>query len=215
MNILASYQWLKEYAALKETPEQFAAKVSLSGPGVERLYPQAPLYDGMFVGHVQNVETHPNADKLRLAKVDLGSRVITVVCGGSNLEANQWIVVALPGAKVRWHGEGDLIELKPTEIRGVASEGMICAANEIGLFDAFPHGEKEILDLGNAFKKEKKTVFKPGQSLTAFLGLEEDVIMDIEVTTNRPDAMGMVGLAREAAAILKQPFTWKAPKLKA
>lgn len=213
MNILASYQWLKEYATLKETPEQFAAKVSLSGPGVERLYPQAPLYDGMFVGHVQSVETHPNADKLRLAKVDLGSRTITVVCGGSNLEANQWIVVALPGSKVRWHGEGDLIELKPTEIRGVASEGMICAANEIGLFDAFPHGERDILDLGKAFAQEKPH-FKPGQSLAAFLDLEHDVIADIEVTTNRPDAMGMVGLAREAATILQHPFTWKAPKIK-
>ncbi|MBP6944982.1 phenylalanine--tRNA ligase subunit beta [Patescibacteria group bacterium] len=215
MNILASYDWVKDYVTLTETPEQFAARVSLSGPGIERLYPQAPLYEGMVVGQIKDIETHPNADKLRLAKVDLGERVITVVCGGSNLERNQWIVAALPGAKVRWHGEGDLIELKPTEIRGVASEGMICAANEIGLFDAFPHGEREILDLGKAFKKEKKTVFKAGQSLAAFLGLEQDVIMDIEVTTNRPDAMGIVGLAREAAAILKQPFTWKAPKLKA
>ena len=106
MNILASYQWLKEYVELKETPEEFAAKVSLSGPGVERLYPQAPLYEGMFVGYVRSVETHPNADKLHLAKVDLGTREIVIVCGGSNLQANQWVVVALPGAKVRWHGEG-------------------------------------------------------------------------------------------------------------
>ncbi len=215
MNILASYDWVKDYVTLTETPEQFAARVSLSGPGVERLYPQAPLFEGMVVGQIKSIETHPNADKLRLAKVDLGNKIVTVVCGGSNLEDNQWVVVALPGAKVRWHGEGELIELKPTEIRGVASEGMICAANEIGLFDAFPHGEKEILDLGKAFKKEKNVVFKAGQPVAVFLGLEDDVIMDIEVTTNRPDAMGMVGLAREAAAILKQPFTWKTPKLKA
>lgn len=213
MNLLASYQWIREYVSLKETPEEFAAKVSLSGPGVERLYPQAPLYDGMVVGHVRSIETHPNADKLRLAKVDLGTRQATIVCGGSNLQADQWVVVALPGAKVRWHGEGDLIELKPTEIRGVASEGMICAANEIGLFDAFPHTEKEILDLGLAFANEK-TTFRAGQSLASFLKLEHEVIADIEITTNRPDAMGMVGLAREAATILQHPFTWKAPKLK-
>lgn len=213
MNILASYQWIKEYVSLKETPEEFAAKVSLSGPGVERLYPQAPLYEGMFVGHVRSIETHPNADKLRLAKVSLGTREIVVVCGGSNLQVNQWVVVALPGANVRWHGEGELIELKPTEIRGVASEGMICAANEVGLFDAFPHTEKEILDLGQAFSKESKT-FKAGQSLSAFLEVDHDVIADIEVTTNRPDAMSIVGLAREAATILQHPFIWKAPKLK-
>lgn len=213
MNLLVSYDWLKEYVSLKETPEQFAARVSLSGPGVERLYPQAPHYEGMVVGHVQSIEPHPNADKLRLVKVDLGKRIATIVCGGANVKAFQWVVVALPGAKVRWHGEGDLIELKPTEIRGVASEGMICAANEIGLFDAFPHGEKDILDLGEAFANEQ-TVFRAGQSFAEFLGVYEDVVMDVEVTTNRPDAMGMVGLAREAAAILKRPFSWKTAKVK-
>lgn len=83
MNILASYDWVKDYVTLTETPEQFAARVSLSGPGIERLYPQAPLYDGMVVGQIKDIETHPNADKLRLAKVDLGDRVITVVCGAS------------------------------------------------------------------------------------------------------------------------------------
>ncbi len=214
MNLLASYDWLKEYVRVTESAEQFAARVSLSGPGIERLYPQAPLYQHMVVGYVKNIEPHPNADKLRLAKIDLGERVATVVCGGANLAADQWVVVALPGASVRWHGEGELIKLTPTEIRGIASEGMICAANEIGLFDAFPHGERDILDLGKAFKKDKNVVFTAGQPFARFLGLEADTIMDIEVTTNRPDAMGIVGLAREAAAILKQPFTWKTPKLK-
>ncbi len=214
MNLLASYDWIKDYVDTQETAEQFAARISLSGPGVERLYPQAPLYEGMVVGHVTAVEPHPKADKLRLAKVNLGERTATIVCGGSNLKVDQWVVVALPGAKVRWHGEGELIELKPTEIRGIASEGMICAANEIGLFDAFPHGEREILDLKQAFAHENNTIFKAGQSLASFLNVENDVIMDIEVTTNRPDAMGMVGLAREAAAILKHPFTWKPTKQK-
>ncbi len=214
MNILASYQWLKEYVTLKETPEQFAARVSLSGPGIERLYPQAPLYNHMVVGRVDKVEPHPNADKLRLAHVRLGSKTIKVVCGGSNLSEKQWVIVALPGAKVRWHGEGELIELVPTEIRGVASEGMICAANEVGLFDAFPHADREILDLGQAFAHEKVN-FKAGQSLAAFLDVEHDVIADIEITTNRPDVMGIVGLARETATILKHPFTWKMAKVKA
>jgi phenylalanyl-tRNA synthetase beta chain len=205
MNILASFDWLKEYLALKETPEQFAARVSLSGPGVERLYPQGQELEGIVLGLVREVNPHPNADKLRVAKVDAGS-ALSIVCGGSNLAVGQWVAVAKVGAKVKWHGEGELVELKPTEIRGVASEGMICAANEIGLFDAFPHAEREILVLNDALELN---ALKAGSPLADVLGLAGDVVMDIEVTTNRPDAAGMVGLAREAAAILKRPFTWK------
>lgn len=113
--------------------------------------------------------------------------------------------MAKVGSKVKWHGEGELIELKPTEIRGVASEGMICAANEIGLFDAFPHAEREIVTFNELFEGEKTP--KAGTPLADVLGLSGDVVMDIEVTTNRPDAAGVVGLAREAAAILKRPLS--------
>lgn len=231
MNILASYDWLKEYVALKESPEEFAARVSLSGPGVERLHPQGESLAHIVVGHVDDVQPHPNADKLRLATVDVGKTKLSIVCGGSNLEKGQWVAVAKIGAKVKWHGEGELVELKPTEIRGVKSEGMICAANEIGLFDAFPHGDREILDLGKEFgwhvgaplagarfvgaRAGARPAPTAGMPLDLLLGLSGDVVMDIEITTNRPDAAGMVGLAREASAILKHPLTWKpAPKIK-
>lgn len=212
MNLLVSYDWLKEYVDVKETPEQFAARISLSGPGVERWYPQGDLFKGMIVGHVEEVKSHPQADKLRVAMVDVGQKKLSIVCGGSNLVQDQWVAVALVGAKVKWHGEGDLIELKPAEIRGVKSEGMICAASEIGLFEAFPHGEKEILDLKQALPEKK---LKAGMSLAEALEVAGDTVMDTEVTTNRPDAMGMVGMAREASAILKRPFLWKpAPRIK-
>lgn len=112
MNLLASYHWLREYLDIKETPEQLAARVSLSGPGIEKLYPQNAGFDGIVLGHVKEVGPHPNADKLRIAKVDVGAKSLAnIVCGGSNLEANQWVAVALPGAKVKWHGEGELVEL--------------------------------------------------------------------------------------------------------
>lgn len=211
MNILASYDWLKEYVDLGSmSAEDFAARVSLSGPGIERLYPQGLDLDRVVLGQVLEVNPHPNADKLRLALTDLGHKKATIVCGGSNLEVGQWVVVAQEGARVRWHGEGDLIELKPTEIRGIKSEGMICAANEIGLFDAFPHAEREILDLGKQIVGLK---MKAGTPLADVLGLKGDTLMDIEVTTNRPDAFSLVGLAREASAILKRPMTWKATQL--
>src|SRR5689334_9108435 len=122
MNLLTSYDWLKEYVDLGAMkPEEFAARLSLSGPGVERLHPQGKEWNKVVLGHVLEVKPHPNADKLRLAVTDLGHRKVTIVCGGSNLEVNQWVVVALGGAMVRWHGEGDPIELKPAEIRGVKS----------------------------------------------------------------------------------------------
>jgi len=210
MNSLVSYNWLKEYVDLKGvTPDEFAKRISLSGPAVEKILPQGKDLEKVVVGHVLEVKKHPNADKLRLAVVDVGQKV-SIVCGGSNLAEGQWVAVALVGAKVKWHGEGDLVELQPIEIRGVPSEGMICAANEIGLFDAFPHAEREILDFGIALPEMK---LKPGTPVADALGLSDDAVMDIEVTTNRVDAMGMVGMAREAAAILRKKFSWTPSKL--
>jgi phenylalanyl-tRNA synthetase beta chain len=212
MNSLISYDWLNEYVDLKKiTPDEFAKRMSLSGPAVEKIIPQGADLAKVVVGHVVEVKPHPNADKLRLAMTDIGSSKVTIVCGGSNLKADQWVAVALVGAKVRWHGEGDLVELTPAEIRGVKSDGMICAANEIGLFEAFPHAEREILDLGVAIPDMK---LKAGTPLADALGLSSDVVMDVEVTSNRVDAMGMVGMAREASAILKAPCTWKPSVLK-
>ncbi|MEO5927225.1 MAG: phenylalanine--tRNA ligase subunit beta [Patescibacteria group bacterium] len=212
MNSLVSYDWLKEYVDLKKVkPDEFAKRVSLSGPGVEKLIPQGAGLDGIVVGHVLEVKPHPNADKLRLAITDIGKSKVTIVCGGSNLKEDQWVAVALVGAKVRWHGEGELIELTPAEIRGVKSDGMICAANETGLFDAFPHADREILDLGVAIPDMR---LMAGAPLADALGLSSDIVMDIEVTSNRVDAMGMVGMAREASAILNVPFTWKPSVMK-
>lgn len=201
MNILASWNWLNELVDLKDlTPDAVAARVSLSGPGIEKLIPQGKDLDRVVVGRIQSIEPHPNADKLRVTKVDIGNAIATIVCGGSNIAEGQWVAVANIGAKVRWHGEGDLIELKPIEIRGVASEGMICAANEIGLADAFPHEDREILDLGKELPTQK---WKAGTPLAEALDLT-DTLLDTEVTTNRPDAMGMFGFAREVAVIMER-----------
>ncbi len=201
MNILASYNWLKEYVSVKASPEEMARRVSLSGPGFERSYPQAPPFENMVVGVIETVKPHPNADRLRIAVTDVGDRKLEIVCGGSNLSEGMKVVVALEGATVRWHGEGDPIVLKPAEVRGVKSEAMICAASEIGLGEAFPHSANEIMDL--SWCKAKA-----GTRLAKALDLD-DTVFDIEVTTNRPDAFCMVGLAREIAAIMEGDFTWK------
>lgn len=208
MNILVSDKWLREYVKMKKKPEQFAAAISLVGPAVERIAYAGADLDKVVVGKITELEKHPNADKLRIAKTDVGGKILNIVCGGSNLAVGQTVAVALTGARVRWHGQGDLVTLEPATIRGVASEGMICASDEIGLGARFPaKEEKEIVDL-SAFG------YEPGTPLAAALGLD-DCIYDIEVTNNRPDALGIVGLAREAAAATGGVFLWKDPKIPA
>ncbi len=225
MNTIVSYDWLKQYVKLKETPEQFAARISLSGPAVEKILKfNSELDDKVVIGKILKLDKHPNADKLKLVSVDVGdvrgarnAEPLSIVCGGSNLELGQYVAVALLGAKVRWHGEGEPIVLEPAEIRGVKSEGMICASGEIGLGEAFPNSDRMILDLGFELgwddTKTKVKIPKLGTPLADVLGGSDDVGLDIEVTSNRVDCMGMVGMAREASAILDREFTWKEPTL--
>ncbi|MEI7740940.1 MAG: phenylalanine--tRNA ligase subunit beta [bacterium] len=194
MNILASYNWIKEFLKTDATPDEFARELSLRGPGVEKVISVSGQFKNIVVGKLISVEKHPNADKLRVTQVDVGAKKPQqIVCGGSNLEVGQLVAVALPGSSVRWHGEGEPVLLASAELRGVKSDGMICGANEIGLTDLFPSsGEREILDL--TFTKAK-----PGTLVSTAVGLE-DPIFDIEATTNRPDCLSMVGLALEASA---------------
>ena len=201
MNILASYNWIKEHVRTNLTPEEFAQKISLSGSAVERIYPQGENLENIVIGEIVDIDTHPNADKLSIVKVRIGTEIKEIVCGGINLKLKMKVAVAQIGAKVRWHGEGDLVELQPAKIRGVESHGMICAANEIGLFDYFPHQDREIMDIS-------EIEAPPGTPLREALELN-DVVFDIEVTTNRPDAFSMVGLAREASVLMDLPFLWK------
>ncbi|MFH0987743.1 MAG: phenylalanine--tRNA ligase subunit beta, partial [Parcubacteria group bacterium] len=147
------------------------------------------------VGRVLKVEKHPNADKLVIAVVDVGEKELRIVCGGTNLKEKMLVPVAMIGAKVRWHGEGDPVEIKKTEVRGVVSDGMICASSEIGLKEKFPHGEREILDLSSL-------KVKSGTSLGEALGLGDSMLeIDNKSLSNRPDLWGHYGIGREVAAL--------------
>lgn len=201
MNINISYNWLREYLPTEKSPEELARLLSLSGPSIERLEHKGSLWEKMVVGQILDIKPHPNADKLKIATTNIGKKNLDIVCGGLNLYKGMKVAVALAGARVRWHGEGDYVELKATEIRGVKSEAMIAAANEIGLFDAFPHKEREVLDLSWC-------PAPVGASFQSALELE-DVIFDTEVTTNRPDLLSMTGFAREAAAITREKLDQK------
>jgi phenylalanyl-tRNA synthetase beta chain len=202
MNNLASYNWLKEYCKTDLSVADFARELSLRSMSVEKVDDVAARFDRIVIGLVNEVRSHPNADKLRLVTVNIGSETVEIVCGGVNVASGMKVCVALPGSKVRWHGEGDYITLGESEIRGVKSIGMICGAGEVG-FAELEKGEKEIWDLSFVLAVA-------GTNLAVALELE-DTVFDIEVTTNRPDVMGIVGLAREAAAAVGGQFVGKQP----
>ncbi len=205
MNILASYNWIKEYLKIDVSADDFAREFSLRSMSVEAIEKSENKYANMVVGLIKEIKQHPKADRLRIAITDVGANTVEIVCGGTNIEVGQKVFVALPGAKVRWHGEGELVELAETEIRGVKSVGMICSPIEVG-FDKLQGAEREIWDLS------KVTDAQPGRPIAEALDLN-DAIFDIEITTNRPDCMGIIGLAREAGAALSAEFTSSIPAL--
>ena len=200
MQILTSYNWIKEYLDTKLSPEEFAQKTTDAGNSVEVMDDIGKRFDKMVVGDVAQLKDHPDADALKIAITDIGKKKVQIVCGGENLAKGMKVVVGLPGSKVRWHGEGDWVELKETKIRGESSYGMICAVEEIG-FEKLPHGEKDIWDISDL------TDAKAGTPAAKALGLD-DHIMDIEVTSNRPDCKSIIGQARDGAAATESKFKW-------
>jgi phenylalanyl-tRNA synthetase beta chain len=206
MNTLISYNWLKEHLDTKLSPEEFAKVTTNAGNSVERMEHFGKKFEKMVVGVVDGLKAHPDADKLKIAKVDIGNKHVEVVCGGVNLKEGMKVVVGLPGAKVKWHGEGDLVELVEAKIRGVKSHGMICAASEIG-FEGLDSDEKNIWDIFNI------TDAKAGVDLVKALDMD-DVVFDIEVTSNRPDCKSVIGQARDAGAATKDRFVFEPTKLK-
>lgn len=206
-----SKKWLQEFVFLPDslTPQELAKELSLRTVEVEGIENHAELLENIVVGLIEKVEAHPNADKLKVCHVNIGNESLQIVCGGSNVKEKQKVALGKIGAKVKWHGQGELIELKPTAIRDVESFGMICAADEIGLAEKFPKkDEKEIVDLSSLKAK-------PGTPLSKALQYD-DVTFEIDnkSLSNRPDLWGQYGLAREIAAIYRKNLAvYKAPAI--
>lgn len=197
-----SLSWIKDYVDLSADLDldKLSYDLTMSTVEVEEVIDLGAKYKNVVVGKIEEVLPHPNADKLRICKTDIGGEVKEIVCGGINLEAGMKVVVACPGAFVRWHGEGEPVEIKNAKLRGVQSFGMICASDELELGDLFPAEEAEIMDI-TSFDAE------PGTPIAQALGLD-DIILDIDnkSMTNRPDLWGHYGMARELAAIYKLPI---------
>ena len=196
--MLVSYNLLTKYVDLPKeiTPQEVAEKLTMATVEVEKVIEAGKILDNIVVGKLVKLTKHPNADKLSLADVDIGAkRPSRVVCGGTNLRQGMLVAFAKPGAVIRWHGQGEPVKLEKAKIRGQESQGMICAANEIGLFNMFPHKEFQIMDL-------TELDLKIGGPLVKVLGLAEAVFdIDNKSLTNRPDLWGHYGIARELSAI--------------
>jgi phenylalanyl-tRNA synthetase beta chain len=181
-----SLNWLRELVDFSLTPEQLAETLTLAGFEVEDIEDRRTWGDGVVIGKVMQREPHPNADKLSVCQVDIGSQEpLNIVCGAPNVRADIYVAVATVGSYLPIVD----LKIKPAKLRGVRSEGMICSLAELGLIKESPG--IHIFELDNP---------KLGQDARPFLGLD-DVIFDLTSTANRADALSMVGIAREVAAL--------------
>lgn len=194
MKILLS--WLRNYIDLEGiSSEEISHKLTMAGLEVEDVYSEAEIYKGFVVGKVNLKQKHPNADKLSLCTVSTGENEYQVICGAPNVEANQKIVFAPIGTIIP---KGQL-KIEKVKIRGIESYGMICSEAELEISDK----HEGIMVLPDDFKV--------GAKITEALKLN-DVIFEIGITPNRPDALSHIGVARELAALLGKSL--KLPQIK-
>lgn len=198
-----SVNWLRDFVSITADTnlKELAHTFTLRTAEVEHTENTAELFDNIVVGQIKKIEPHPNADKLKIARTDVGTgELLQIVCGGPNIAEGMYVAVALKGARVRWHGEGELVTMENTKIRGVESFGMICAGEEIGLAPT-PEG---ILDL-STLNAGNNGGFTPGQPLAQALHLHDFIFeIDNKSITHRPDLWGHYGIAREMAAITSE-----------
>ena len=187
----APINWLREYVHITLPPDELAKKLTMSGTDVGAIETIGG-WENIVVGEVVAIAPHPNADRLKLATVDLGSERLTSVCGAPNVAIGQKIPFAPIGAQLLDAESGERIRLKKAKIRGVASEGMICSERELGISD---HHEGIMVLPPDA---------PVGIHLDEYIG---DSILDMDLTPNRPDLLSVIGIAREVAALTGETMT--------
>lgn len=184
-----SMAWLREWLALPESAAEVGHRLTMAGLELDALEPAAPAFTGVRVGRVLTVAPHPQADRLRVCNVDAGTgETLEIVCGAPNVAPGMLAPVACEGAVL----PGDL-RIKRTRLRGVESRGMLCSAVELGLADT----SEGLLAL--------PPDAEVGADFRAWLQLD-DTILDIDLTPNRADCLGMAGIAREASVLFDRPL---------
>ena len=192
-------RWLKEYVDFNVTIDEFVEKMMWRGFEMASVDPEMPGVSGVVVGKVLDIRKHENSDHLHICQIDVGTEVLQIVTGAQNVSKDDLVPVAKVGAVLSGQ------EMKPVNMRGVDSFGMLCSGGELGLTDAdYPGSEVN----GILILREDHPL---GQPIQEAVGLDS-VVFDIELTPNRPDCASIVGICREAAAALGQSF--KEPEIR-
>jgi len=179
-----TYIWLKEYIDFPHSPQELGEALTESGFEVEEVIETIKPFSGVAAGRVEQVEKHPDADKLSVCKVTDGTETFQVICGAPNVKAGQIVPFAKTGAMLP-----NGFKIKKAKIRGVESFGMICSKEELGLeksSDGIWAVEDDV---------------KIGEDFYKYLETQQDFIFDLSITPNRPDCLSLIGFAREVGAI--------------
>jgi len=194
MNIPMS--WLKDYTPIDCDIKTYVEAMTMSGSKVETYEEQGKEISNVVVGKILSVEKHPDADKLVVTKVDVGQEVIQVVTGAKNISVGDYIPVALNGATLPGG-----VKIKTGKLRGVESQGMMCSIQELGFTTQdYPEAAEDGIYI---FQEEQPL----GKDVKEIFGLN-DVVVEYEITSNRPDCFSVIGIAREAAATFNLPFNY-------
>lgn len=192
-----SYKWLEQFIQTNKTPEELSLILTNIGLEVESLESVQTVpggLEGLLIGYVKECVQHPNADRLKVTRVDIGAAEdLQVVCGANNVEAGQKVVVAPVNTTV-FPTSGEPFKINKSKIRGEVSEGMICAEDEIGL----GHNHEGIMVL-----REDAEI---GSKAKDYFNMADDYVFEIGLTPNRADAASHLGVARDLAAYLKLPL---------
>ena len=195
--MLVSLHWLSDYVDLKGlSPEGIAAALTDGGLEVENIQKESALSDDLVVGHILTAVRHPNADSLQLCTVDAGeAEPLAIVCGAPNARAGLKVAVAKIGATL----PGDF-KIKKSKIRGETSFGMLCSEKELGLSES----HDGIIELAQDAPI--------GMRVAEALGLG-DTVLELKITPNRADCLGIIGVARDLGARVKHPLKWQEPRV--
>jgi len=193
MKVLLS--WLRDFAPIETDPEELGLLLGDLGMAVEEMEVLDEGLDGIVVARVLDLRPHPGADKIQLVDVEAGDgEALQICCGAFNMSVGDLVPLATLGTTMP-----NGMEIARRKLRGEWSNGMLCAPDEIGL----PGGHDGILVLPENLE--------PGTALTEALGVAGDVLYDLEINANRPDAMSVAGVARDVAARLGLPFSLPSP----
>ena len=192
----ASVEWLKEYSDIDVDSVTLGDILTMTGSKVETIDQLGNDIKNVVVGKILEIEKHPDADKLVVTKVDVGTEKLQIVTGANNIKEGDIVPIAKDGSELP-----NGVKIKKGKLRGVESCGMMCSVGELNLAiadypDQIEHG---IMILDKKLEKEL------GKDIVEVLNLKEDII-DFEITSNRPDCLSIEGLGRETAASLNKPF---------